>query len=148
MANKFTGDLDELKALVAKTGIKGTWEVKDNGHHQYRTRDSAQLNWWETKGTLNFTGQADAKERLRLAMEKVFAAPEATASVPRRATKQPTIFVVHGHDAGARDQLELALHRLGLKPFILMNSSGAARRSSKRWKGTSAGTTPLTSASR
>jgi predicted nucleotide-binding protein len=34
------------------------------------------------------------------------------------------IFVVHGHDAKARDQLELVLLRLGLKPVILMNSSG------------------------
>jgi hypothetical protein len=37
MASKFTGDLEALKALVDKCGIKGTWEVRDNGHHQYRT---------------------------------------------------------------------------------------------------------------
>jgi predicted nucleotide-binding protein len=40
--------------------------------------------------------------------------------VPERAT----IFVVHGHDTDAREQLELALRRLGLDPFVLMNSSG------------------------
>ena len=37
------------------------------------------------------------------------------------------IFIVHGHDSAARDQLELALHRLGLKPFILMNTSGGGK---------------------
>jgi predicted nucleotide-binding protein len=30
-------------------------------------------------------------------------------------------------DSDARDQLELALHRLGLQPFILMNSSGGGK---------------------
>jgi predicted nucleotide-binding protein len=37
------------------------------------------------------------------------------------------IFVVHGHDRDARDQLELVLMRLGLKPFILQNSNGGSR---------------------
>lgn len=37
------------------------------------------------------------------------------------------IFVVHGHDMQAKDQLELALHRMGLKPFVLMNSSGGGK---------------------
>lgn len=31
---------------------------------------------------------------------------------------------MHGHDIEARDQLELALRRLDLEPFVLMNSSG------------------------
>jgi predicted nucleotide-binding protein len=37
------------------------------------------------------------------------------------------IFIVHGHDPAARDQLELALHRLGLEPFVLMNTSGGGK---------------------
>jgi predicted nucleotide-binding protein len=37
------------------------------------------------------------------------------------------IFIVHGHDPEARDQLELALHRLGLEPFVLMNTSGGGK---------------------
>lgn len=37
------------------------------------------------------------------------------------------IFIVHVHYTEARDQLELALHRLGLEPFILMNTSGGGR---------------------
>src|SRR6185295_18656198 len=31
------------------------------------------------------------------------------------------------HDGEARDQLELALHRLGLEPFVLMNTSGGGK---------------------
>ncbi len=34
------------------------------------------------------------------------------------------VFVVHGHDDTAREQLELILHRLGLDPFVLINTSG------------------------
>ena len=34
------------------------------------------------------------------------------------------VFVVHGHDATAREQLELILHRLGLNPFVLQNTAG------------------------
>ena len=34
------------------------------------------------------------------------------------------IFVVHGHDTAALDQLELILHRLELDPFILQNTAG------------------------
>lgn len=37
------------------------------------------------------------------------------------------IFIVHGHDTEARDQLELALRRLGLEPYILMNTSGGGK---------------------
>ncbi len=131
MADPFHGELDELLALVASTGIAGTWQTRANGGHQYRTKDGAQLNWWETTGTLTYTGKADPKARLVAAVTRAFTAPapsvegEARAPLPRRrAGKQPTIFVVHGHDPDARDQLELALHRLGLKPFILMNTSG------------------------
>jgi predicted nucleotide-binding protein len=34
---------------------------------------------------------------------------------------------VHGHDNEGRDQLELALRRPGLEPFVLMNSGGGGQ---------------------
>src|SRR5690606_22259487 len=34
------------------------------------------------------------------------------------------IFIVHGHDTQALEQLELILRRLGLDPFILQNNDG------------------------
>jgi predicted nucleotide-binding protein len=129
MPDPFHGELEELKTLVASTGIAGTWQTGTNGGHQYRTKDGAQLNWWETTGTVTYTGKADPKARLEAAMIRAFTAPApSTPATPqRRRGKQPTIFVVHGHDPDARDQLELALHRLGLRPFILMNTSGGGQ---------------------
>jgi len=125
MADPFHGELDELQGLVATTGIAGTWQSGANGGHQYRTKDGAQLNWWETTGTVTFTGKAAPKGRLEAAVTRVLAAPAPSVPAPvALPTQAPTIFVVHGHDMAARDQLELALHRLGLKPFILMNTSG------------------------
>nr|WP_276600413.1 nucleotide-binding protein [Nannocystis sp. ILAH1] len=37
------------------------------------------------------------------------------------AEQKLTVFVVHGHDEVAREQLELVLHRLGLDPYVLQN---------------------------
>jgi predicted nucleotide-binding protein len=34
------------------------------------------------------------------------------------------VFVVHGHDQIAREQLELVLHKLHLEPFVLANTGG------------------------
>ena len=53
----------------------------------------------------------------------------ATTSVPHAVTaspgtntiKEPKVFVVYGHDTPARDQLELLLLRMNIKPVILSN---------------------------
>jgi predicted nucleotide-binding protein len=41
---------------------------------------------------------------------------------PKPANKK--VFVVHGHDSAAREQLELIIHKLGLDPFVLQNTGG------------------------
>jgi predicted nucleotide-binding protein with TIR-like domain len=49
---------------------------------------------------------------------------------PSAAAAAPTgkkIFVVHGHDREALDQLELVLRRFGLEPFILQNAANARK---------------------
>jgi hypothetical protein len=90
MVDPFHGDLEELKALVASTGIAGTWQTgTTDGHYQYRTKDGAQLNWWASTGTVTYTGKADPKTRLDTAMGRVLAAPApestlTTTPTPRR----------------------------------------------------------------
>jgi predicted nucleotide-binding protein len=46
---------------------------------------------------------------------------------PAPAQRGKKIFVVHGHDRDARDQLELVLRRLGLEPFILQNADSGGK---------------------
>lgn len=79
------------------------------------------LNWWEGKGTLNCQG-ANAEAFLG-EVEAALGNPAPVAKAPE-ASK---IFVVHGHDRDARDQLELVLLRLGLQPFILQNADGGGK---------------------
>jgi predicted nucleotide-binding protein len=117
MAN-FIGSIDDLKAGVAATGIEGTWEEKANQCWKFTAKDRGGMNWSSTKGTLWFDGPAAPKANLMAAVEAVLGTGVAKAEENR------TIFVVLGHDGEAREQLELVLHRLGLKPFVLQNTDG------------------------
>lgn len=128
MADKFHGTLAELQDLVRRAGYDGAWVEVGNGQHQFKSKDGAVLNWWPKKGTLQFQGPTKARDPFRAALEPLLSGgPKGAAGVPVAPVKERQIFVVHGHDTTTRDQLELALHRLGLRPFILMNSSGGGK---------------------
>jgi predicted nucleotide-binding protein len=126
MAKKFLGTPEELATHLESVGYTGKWSDDGAGKHTFRCDDGAVLNWWRNKGTVQVQGPPTVKERL----EGAFSSP----SAPRSASQSPTatqvkrqIFIVHGHDASARDQLELALRRLSLDPFVLMNESGSGK---------------------
>jgi predicted nucleotide-binding protein len=114
----FTGTIDDLKAAVEAMGLDGSWEDKPNACYKFTGRDRAGLNWSSTKGTIWFDGPPAAKDKLVVAVQSIVEAGVAKVDENR------TIFVVHGHDGEAREQLELVLHRLGLKPFVLQNTDG------------------------
>ncbi len=129
MPKKFRGTLEELQALVREAGIAGEWNDDGQGKHSFRSKDGGVLNWWPLKSTINVQGAPDAKGRLEAALSSPLADQIPSATAIRKSTgREPHhIFIVHGHDSDARDQLELALHRLGLQPFILMNTSGGGK---------------------
>jgi predicted nucleotide-binding protein len=54
----------------------------------------------------------------------VNAASPAAASTPATAPAASKVFIVHGHDSVAREQLELVVHKLGLDPYVLQNTGG------------------------
>lgn len=90
------------------------------------------MNWFQNTGTVQFQGNAEAKNRLDVVVTPLLERAvlgEAFASAPEPAVQGSgrRIFVVHGHDEGARDQLELALRRLRLEPFILINTTGEGK---------------------
>jgi predicted nucleotide-binding protein len=130
MLNPFHGTIDELKAAVDSLGISGEWASDGHGKHTFRSRSKGVLNWWETKGTIQVQGQPQGKEELASALESALSGRQSVGSQAQAATSSSNkaqIFIVHGHDVNARDQLELALHRLGLQPFVLMNASGEGK---------------------
>jgi predicted nucleotide-binding protein len=129
MAIKHEGTIEELESLLKTAGLKGKWEDDGQGKHTFRSSDGGVLNFWPSKGTVQIQGQEKAKLKLSnaIATGTTTAAGEVAQAVPIDPQPLKHIFIVHGHDSDARDQLELVLHRLGLKPFILMNSSGGGK---------------------
>lgn len=123
--DNFLGEIDELKCAVDQCGIKGVW-TESSGSAQsfsFRGRTGEILNWWPKKGTLQFQGKKQDNFRSQLAtvLQSEAPAPAVKNDPPKR------IFIVHGHDRDARDQLELILMRLGLQPFILQNSDSGGK---------------------
>lgn len=131
MAGNFEGTAEELIAKVAAAGVSGEWAVDGQGKHFFRAKKGGILNFWPSKGTLQFQGKADAKAEL----EAIFADDGAVAmpvgaaiGAPQKAADRRTkIFVVHGHDSHALEQLELVLRRLNLDPYILQNNDGGSK---------------------
>lgn len=117
---KFHGSFEELAAVIETTGKQGEWNEK-NGHYQFRAKTGHIVNWWPSKGTL--TCQGSEPVAYLSEVEAALGNPVSVSS----SIETKTIFVVHGHDTDARDQLELVLLRLGLKPFILQNSDGGSK---------------------
>ena len=141
---KFHGDFTELETLVSELGFKGQWE-DDNAKKVFRSEDKAILNWWPQTGSLHTQGPTTPRIQLEEAVNRALSGdPPApvisTATVPAAVLDNPSppavpadvpggvserVFVVYGHDEAACEQLELVLHRLGLDPFVLGNTSGS-----------------------
>jgi len=122
MSDKYYGTSAQLKEIINQTGIQGLWS-NTGDKYIFRSDEGGILNWWESNKTIQFQGNDTAKNNLQTAYNKIqTSSGETCLHCPRR-----QIFIVHGHDEEARDQLELALHRLDLEPFILMNTSGGGK---------------------
>jgi predicted nucleotide-binding protein len=125
MASTFKGTIEQLKEAIESGGLIGTW-TEASGKHSFRSQDGGILNWWPKNGTLQLQGGAEGKASIQQAIDAAPATTPAKAlPIQQKTTKN--IFIVHGHDSTARDQMELVLHRLGLEPFILMNTSGGGK---------------------
>ncbi|WP_374294778.1 TIR domain-containing protein [Sphingomonas sp.] len=130
MAN-FYGELAEIKEIVSRTGIAGAWTEHDNSQHRFSARTGAVLCWWDgKKKTLLFQGPQGPREALEAAFNAAQASIGHNIDVPLESVQQDIdpkatrVFLVHGHDDVAREQLERILMILGLEPFVLQNTSG------------------------
>ena len=122
--DKFHGNLEELKKLVESCGIVGNWQDNEKAsNHSFRGQRGEVLNWWPSKGTIQFQGQR--KDEFKALLSEM--GDETENAAETIAPNEAKIFVVHGHDREARDQLELILMRLELQPYILQNSDGEGK---------------------
>ena len=117
---KFHGTLDDLKDRLLPLDLDGDWEEQPHSVWKLKCKNRAGLLWSMTKGTVWFDGPSSQREVLASKVEACLA----DGSVVAMNAKDRTIFVVHGRDHSARDQLELVLRRLGLEPFVLQVTGG------------------------
>lgn len=119
---QYFGSRDELKNSLIEHGLVGEWQ--DNGQvSSYRARTGEQVNLY-SNGTVNAQGKKTeaTTEILRAICNNDPKVP----SVNQAPAKQH-IFIVHGHDENARNELELVLRRLNLNPYILQNENAASK---------------------
>lgn len=130
MSGNFDGSIEELQTKVGSSGVAGDWATDGEGKHSFRSKKGGILNFWSTKGTLQFQGKAGPKDELEAIFsdQMALAMPGAAHGKSKLTTDRRTkIFVVHGHDHTALEQLELVLRRLSLDPYILQNNDGQTK---------------------
>ena len=126
MAIAFHDGVDALKALVEASGVKGDWAEDGSGKHTFTSQRKGVLNYWPTTASVQCQGKAEPKAEL-VGIFTGGVAPVPKAPVAQPADAKTKIFVVHGHDTPALEQLELILRRLGLDPYILQNNDGQSK---------------------
>ena len=125
---RFQGSSEDFKFLVNSFQLKGTW-AETNQALRFTCLDGGIIIWYESTGTIQIQGKQGAKNALKDLFDNYDNNTTNIDSIPNDMQQQiyetsKKIFLVHGHDTTSRDQLELVLHKLGLEPFVLANTSG------------------------
>jgi predicted nucleotide-binding protein len=121
---KFYGDFEDLKAYVLKSGLHGEWS-EASGHKKFLARTREIIHFYDN-GTV--IAQGVNSEKTTSLLEALCSGAVTPPKPDAREQKEsPKIFIVHGHDEAARNELELILRRLNLSPYILQSNSGAGR---------------------
>lgn len=105
--------LDEAKKRLVAAGYKIVKEerLRNDTGTQLRLDSGPIVNVFDN-GTVNCQGKNRQAVEGQLGLREPAAQPVAAGA-------NTTVFVVYGHDATARDQLEAMLRRWGLEPIIL-----------------------------
>ena len=130
---KFKGTSQEIRQAIAGAGIKIVKVEEQENRVSFRTDQGGICTWSPSTGTLVVEGKDAEKTRLETALTKYLnrraereakAAASPPKSGPAKGKPKRKIFIVHGHNEVAREQLELVLHELRLAPFVLARSDG------------------------
>lgn len=131
---KFDGSPQDLETVVCAIG-RSIKSSEDKGNmHQIKTNEGETINLYQT-GTLQIQGNPKLKAKFEEDFNAYSGTPSPVAQAQPAEHASPAtlaasvsqpkqVFVVHGHDELAREQLELVLHKLGIDHFILANSGG------------------------
>ncbi|EJF89733.1 hypothetical protein ME1_00503 [Bartonella vinsonii subsp. arupensis OK-94-513] len=137
------GTFEELQEIVRKIGYKIidiTCEPTFVGSPRMRTGSAYNIEISKGKYITFFTntkivychGAKTVKKKLEKELAKYrvakYTGKSRPSSLPNTSNVSPSVspkvFIVHGHDHTALEQLELILRRLNLEPYILQNTSG------------------------
>ena len=129
MKMKFSGSIDDLKSQLQNEGFSNYKVEQKNCGYCFRFPNGSILNFWPSNGSVNLQGKTDDKlSRFihSLCGSNIKNSNETIDEpvTPAQVEAKGKVFVVHGHDNTAREQLELILHKLGIEPFVLQNTSG------------------------
>lgn len=134
---KHDGSLDDLQTIISGCGFS-IQNISNIEHgHQIRTNEGVIINWYPGTGRILVQGKKEPKNIFESSWSSYTGSNinsvaasltgqdkgEAVVPVPPNLGNKK-VFVVHGHDDMAREQLELVLHKLGLDPFVLANTGG------------------------
>jgi len=118
---------EELTAAISTHGLSIA-EEKDIQHgKQLVLAEGTKVNWY---GSGKVVVQGKDSEEKNLLNTVINGGAPVTAATSSQSTtaltgtstiNEPKVFVVYGHDTPARDQLELLLLRMNIKPVILSN---------------------------
>ena len=120
-------ELEDLKSKISSHGLVIS-DLKDIQHGQQIVLNEGTKANWYSSGKVVVQGKDSEEKALLTSVINGGAAPAKQSpqvaeggAAPAAAVKEPKVFVVYGHDTEARDQLELMLLRMNIKPVILGN---------------------------
>ncbi len=116
---------DELTASITAHGLSVSGEKEIQHGKQIVLGDGTIANWYKSGKVVVQGKDSDEKNLLNSVVNGGTEVPPASVSnsntQDQSSTKEPKVFVVYGHDKQSRDQLELLLLRMNIKPVILSN---------------------------
>jgi predicted nucleotide-binding protein len=114
---KFTGSIQDLKSVIIALGRNISSSVDKENMHQIKTKENETISFFDT-GTVQIQAKPEIKKKFEYDFNQYTGINNTVLN------KSKEVFIVHGHDDIAKEQLELVLHKFGLEPFILANTGG------------------------
>ena len=118
-------NISDLPSALGAHGL-GVGDIREIDHgHQISLANGTKINCYSS-GKVVVQGPASDERDLAQTVidgghKASVAEPSVAGAAPAVVVREPKVFVVYGHDTQARDQLELLLLRMNIKPVILGN---------------------------